>query len=87
MGKTALKLAKRNVFAGYATIDEAADFLAICRARVYQLMERGHIRWCNFGRSRRIPWTEIEDYGKREMLNAAEKAEIKNKLKNAKPRR
>jgi excisionase family DNA binding protein len=45
---------------GLTTIAGAADFLNISRAKVYQLMDRGELRYCKLGRNRRIPWAALK---------------------------
>jgi excisionase family DNA binding protein len=53
---------------GFATVAEAAKFLGLCRAKVYQLMEQGELPFAKFGKSRRIPWRGLVDYGARCMV-------------------
>ena len=40
---------------GLMRVQEAALFLGLSRAAVYQLMERGEMPWVKLGRARRIP--------------------------------
>ena len=40
---------------GLMRVPEAALFLGLSRASVYQLMERGELPWVKLGRARRIP--------------------------------
>src|SRR6516164_3641094 len=40
---------------GLLRVDEAADFLKVSRSKVYQLMDRGELRYAKIGKSRRIP--------------------------------
>ena len=39
---------------------EAARMLGICRATIYNLINRGELKYQKIGRSTRIPITEIE---------------------------
>jgi excisionase family DNA binding protein len=50
---------------GFARVAEAAKFLGLSRAKVYQLMETGDILYAKFGKSRRIPRKALEDYAQR----------------------
>ncbi|SDR05593.1 helix-turn-helix domain-containing protein [Thermostaphylospora chromogena] len=43
-------------------VDEAAEALAISRAKLYQLMASGAISYVRIGRSRRIPVVAIEAF-------------------------
>ncbi len=43
-----------------ATIPEVAKCLAISRASVYALMDRGELPYTKLGSSRRIPWAAVE---------------------------
>jgi excisionase family DNA binding protein len=40
---------------GLANVEEAAEYLSMSRAKVYQLMETGKLAYVKIGRSRRIP--------------------------------
>lgn len=42
--------------------EEAADYLAVSRARVYELMAAGEIESILIGRSRRIPLAALDDF-------------------------
>ncbi len=42
--------------------EEAADYLALSRARVYELMAAGEIESILIGRSRRIPLAALDDF-------------------------
>lgn len=39
---------------GLLTIPEAAAFLRVCRATIYNLMADGQLKWVSIGRCRRI---------------------------------
>ena len=53
---------------GFANINEAAVFLRVSRATIYQLMESGELPFAKFGKSRRLPWKGIKEYGRRCLL-------------------
>jgi excisionase family DNA binding protein len=44
------------------TIEAAADFLAISRSAVYQLLDRGEVASIHIGRSRRIALAELRRF-------------------------
>jgi excisionase family DNA binding protein len=50
---------------GFATIAEAAEFLRLSRATVYNLMEAGQLAYAKFGRSRRVPRRALLEYAER----------------------
>ena len=45
--------------AGLARIDEACAYLAMSRAALYSLMDKGALKYIKIGKSRRIPWTAL----------------------------
>jgi excisionase family DNA binding protein len=45
---------------GLARVVDAERYLNVSRATVYNLMENGTLRYVKIGRSRRIPWTELQ---------------------------
>jgi len=47
---------------GFASIEDAMEFLSLGRAKIYQLMNDGELAAARFGRSRRIPWTSLHAY-------------------------
>jgi excisionase family DNA binding protein len=47
---------------GYLTIGEVAQFLRLCRATVYTLMDNGSIPYAKFGKSRRVPRQALREY-------------------------
>jgi excisionase family DNA binding protein len=53
------------VASGFATVAEAATFLRLSRAKVYQLMEGGELLYAKFGKSRRIPKDALREYAER----------------------
>jgi len=50
---------------GFVNVREAAAFLAISRAKLYQLLDAGDIRFAKIGRARRIPRKELRAYAER----------------------
>lgn len=46
---------------GFATVSEAAALLRISRAKLYEMLG-SELSYCQFGRSRRIPWRELIRY-------------------------
>lgn len=40
-------------------VSAVAEFLAISRSKVYQLMECGELRYVKLGRSRRVRWNDV----------------------------
>jgi excisionase family DNA binding protein len=57
---TAKKTACRR---GLARVDpEATGFLGVCRATVYKMMAARLLPYVLIGRSRRIPWSALEDF-------------------------
>jgi excisionase family DNA binding protein len=55
---------------GFATVAEAAAFLGLSRAKVYLLMDSGELAYAKFGKSRRIPWRALREYGNRCLVGA-----------------
>jgi excisionase family DNA binding protein len=45
---------------GLASIPEAADFLGISRGKLYSMMDKGEIKFCKLGKSRRVPWAALK---------------------------
>jgi excisionase family DNA binding protein len=50
----------RLVSDGLCTVPEAARFLGISRAKLYQMMDSGELPYCKLGRNRRIPWAAVK---------------------------
>ena len=55
---------------GFASIGEAVEFLSLCRATLYKFMDDGELVYAKFGRSRRIPWTALKEFGRRNLVGA-----------------
>ena len=55
---------------GFVTVREAADFLALSRAKLYALMEARELRYAKFGRARRIPRSALREYAKRSLIGS-----------------
>ena len=47
---------------GCASVDEAARFLGIRRAKLYLEMAAGRLRYLKIGRRRVIPWRALREY-------------------------
>lgn len=47
---------------GLAKIQDAMEFLSVCRRTVYRMMDTGEIPWRAVGRVRRIPWEALHRY-------------------------
>lgn len=45
---------------GLRTVPEVAQFLAVSRSKVYQMMDAGTLPHVKLGHSRRIRWTDVE---------------------------
>jgi excisionase family DNA binding protein len=45
---------------GFATVPEASKFLRLSRTTLYEMMDRGELRYAKFGKSRRIPWAAVK---------------------------
>jgi excisionase family DNA binding protein len=50
---------------GFIPVIEAARFLGLSRAKVYQMMDSGELRYAKFGRSRRIPRRALMELAER----------------------
>lgn len=61
---------KSNV-TGFATIQQATEYLALSRATVYKLMDNGQLAHAKFGGARRIPWASLHEYAERNTVQAA----------------
>jgi excisionase family DNA binding protein len=46
---------------GLADLGEAAEFLRLSRTALYSLMDKGELKFVKLGRSRRVPWTSLEE--------------------------
>lgn len=47
---------------GFVSVEEAGDFLSMSRSSIYKLMDSGQLRWCKFGKARRIPWVALRHF-------------------------
>jgi excisionase family DNA binding protein len=43
-----------------ATVAEVADYLALSRSKVYQLMESGELPYIKLGKCRRVFWKDVQ---------------------------
>jgi len=58
-----------------ATPHEAAEFLRVSRAHIYNLIDAGKLSSRRIGQTRRVPWTEVEALAgvtRRELMVAEE---------------
>jgi excisionase family DNA binding protein len=62
----------RLVEDGLCTVPEAGAFLGISRAKIYQMMDAGELRYCKLGRNRRIPWTVVKALAAQSLVGCAE---------------
>ena len=56
---------------GLMRVQEAARFLGLSRASVYQLMDRGELPWVKLGRARRIPRRAVVDLAAKSLRGGA----------------
>jgi excisionase family DNA binding protein len=56
---------------GLASVKEAEKFLALSRATIYSLMDKGELRYVKIGKSRRIPWAAIDELVQKNTIAAA----------------
>jgi excisionase family DNA binding protein len=54
---------------GFVKVKNAARYLDLSRATIYQLMECGKLTYAKFGRSRRIPKEELFAFARRSMVS------------------
>lgn len=45
--------------AGLRTVRSVAEFLAVSRSKIYQLMDAGELPYIKLGKSRRIRWSDV----------------------------
>jgi excisionase family DNA binding protein len=50
---------------GFLSVAEAAEFLGLCRAKLYLLMDSGDLVYAKFGKARRIPRKALLEYAAR----------------------
>lgn len=60
-----------NPVQAFATVNEAAAYLHVCRAAVYSRMDDGSLAYAKFGRSRRIRWSDLHEYVERCTVRAS----------------
>ncbi len=53
---------------GLVTVREAAQWLGLGRAKLYQMMERGELAYVKIGRARRIPRGALVDVAVRGLV-------------------
>ena len=55
-----MSVARDRTTKGLTRVSEAAKFLAVSRAKVYQMMTAGELDYVKLGKSRRVPWDAVE---------------------------
>jgi excisionase family DNA binding protein len=55
---------------GFATVPEAARFLGLSRAKLYQMMDTRQLAYAKFGRSRRIPRRALHELARSCLVRA-----------------
>jgi excisionase family DNA binding protein len=55
---------------GLVNVGEAARFLGMSRSSIYQMMDRGELRYAKLGRSRRIPKAALLVLAAKSMIGA-----------------
>ena len=58
---------QETVAKGLAKVERGAEFLSISRSSFYALIEKGDIATVKIGRSRRVPWAELERFAARHL--------------------
>lgn len=59
---------------GLLNVSQAATFLGLSRATLYNLMDSGQIIYAKFGKARRIPKNAIIEYAKRHLIGGQGRA-------------
>jgi excisionase family DNA binding protein len=54
--------------AGFASVKDASDFMSLSRSTIYELMDKGELRYAKIGKSRRIPWAALEELAEKSMV-------------------
>ena len=57
----AVRELKRPEDGGLGRVVAVAEFLDISRSKVYSMMEAGELAFVKLGKSRRIPWSSVEE--------------------------
>jgi excisionase family DNA binding protein len=60
-----------NPRSGCATVKEAAAYLGLSMAKVYQLMAAGQLPFVKLGKCRRITWKALDELVERSTVPAA----------------
>lgn len=50
---------------GFVSVANAAKFLSVSRAKVYEMMAAGELAYAKFGKSRRLPLRALNEYAQR----------------------
>lgn len=51
------------------TVPEVSEFLSLSRSKIYELMDSGLLPYAKFGRSRRVPWAEVQRLVERSLVS------------------
>jgi excisionase family DNA binding protein len=62
---------RRLVSSGLVSVADAATFLGVSRAHVYNLMERGVLRYAKLGKARRVPKEALVELAARSLTREA----------------
>ncbi len=66
-GRGVLGAATRD---GLQPVSVVAEYLALSRSKVYQLMEAGDLRFVKLGKSRRIRWSDVLELVEQNTISA-----------------
>jgi excisionase family DNA binding protein len=53
---------------GLVNVPEAARFLGLSRSKIYQLMDRGELRYAKLGKNRRIPRSALVELAAKSLV-------------------
>jgi excisionase family DNA binding protein len=53
---------------GFIKVMEAAAFLKVSRAKIYQMMDDGELIYAKFGKSRRLPLRGLREYAEKALV-------------------
>lgn len=62
---------RENRERGYATVKEAAGYVRLSVAKLYQLMSQGDLPFVKVGKARRIAWDALDQMMQRNTQNGA----------------
>jgi excisionase family DNA binding protein len=55
---------------GFVGVEDAMEFLGLCRASIYKHMDAGELAYAKFGRSRRIPKRALHEFAAKALVVA-----------------